>query len=112
MVTRIGPKRPVRLYLAEWRSKKGVTQEAAANRINTTKSTISKWETRGALGIISEEGRDLTVSALAALAEAYDIPVQNFYHHPDQPSPDELLNQTRRQIEEVTRTLLKTGTGE
>jgi len=82
MPTRIGPKKPFRLYLAEWREAKGLSQEALAGRLDTTDVTISRWET-------GKRRPDL--DALAAYAEALGIELMDLYRHPDQPSADALL---------------------
>lgn len=83
MVTRIGPKAPSKLYLAEWREAKGsLTQQQLADRIGTTKGTISRWE---------NGERDPPLSALYALAEALSIHTGDLFHHPDRPTADELL---------------------
>lgn len=83
MVTRIGPQKPVRLYIAEWRvHRDGMTQEQLAGRIGSTKSSISRWE--------SGE-RDITLGALGAIAEALRCDVADLYRDPLRPSADALL---------------------
>lgn len=82
MVARIGPKKPVRLYIAEWRQFRDLTQEALANRVGTTKGTVSRWE---------KGSRDILVGALAAIAEALQCDPQDLYRDPNKPSVDELL---------------------
>lgn len=91
MPPRIGPKRPLKAYLAEWREKKGLTQEQVAQRLGTSDVTISRWET----GMRRPDD-----DAKAAFAEALGIEFADLYRHPDQPSADELL---RDQPEEVVR---------
>jgi transcriptional regulator with XRE-family HTH domain len=105
MVTRIGPKRPVRLFIAEWRKHRGdMSQEQLANRIGSTKSSISRWETGE---------RDITLGALGAIAEALDCQVADLYRDPARPSADALLqgmdDTTRRQAFRLIEAL-KTGT--
>lgn len=105
MVTRIGPKKPVRLFIAEWRKHRDdMSQEQLANRIGSTKSSISRWETGE---------RDITLGALGAIAEALRCEVADLYRDPDRPSADALL----RNMDDVTRRqafrlieALKTGT--
>lgn len=82
MPPRIGPKRPRRIYLQEWRDHRGLTQEQLANRLGTTDVTVSRWETGRSL---------LSTDVMAAIAEALDIEPQALYRHPDTPSADELL---------------------
>jgi transcriptional regulator with XRE-family HTH domain len=108
MVTRIGPKTPVRLYISEWRfHRDDMSQEQLANRIGSTKSSISRWETGE---------RDITAGALAAIAEALQCEVPDLYRHPDRPSPEALM-QAMQGLDDTTRKqafrlieALKTGT--
>lgn len=114
MVTRIGPKKPFRHYLKEWRVAKGLTQQQLADRLPsgedgkpTGKDQISRWE-RGE--------RDMTMSVQAALAEALGFPEDpgKLFHDPDQPSIDDLLKSAppdrRRDIFIVVEAMLRTGT--
>jgi hypothetical protein len=39
--TRIGPRRPRRIYLAEWREHRGLTQKALGDRLGVTDMTVS-----------------------------------------------------------------------
>lgn len=80
--TRIGPRRPRRIYLAEWRANRGLSQKQLGDRVGVTDVTISRWETGRAL---------LSTDVMAALAEALDIEPQDLYRHPDTPSADALL---------------------
>ena len=82
MPVRIGPKRPVRLYLAEWREEKGLTQQQLADRLDTSDVTISRWETGK---------RRPDMDAQEAIAEALGIEAVDFRRHPQQPSADALL---------------------
>lgn len=105
MVTRIGPKKPVQLFIAEWRVKRdNMTQEQLAARIGSTKSSISRWETGE---------RDITLGALGAIAEALQCEVSDLNRHPDRPSADALMQDmdetTRRQAFRLIEAL-KTGT--
>jgi transcriptional regulator with XRE-family HTH domain len=109
MVTRIGPKAPLRHYLKEWRQQKRLTQQQLADRLPlneegkaTGKDQISRWE---------RFERGITMEAQAALAEALDIEPWQLFQHPDTPSADELLKratpETRRAIFAVIETMLK-----
>jgi len=110
MVTRIGPKRPFRLYIAEWREKAGLTQEQLAERVGTSKASISRWETGE---------RDPTAKVLAAIAYALDREVADLFRDPARPSPDALLaERINGQLQRAVRlinTLIEgkstTGTG-
>lgn len=105
MVTRIGPKKPVKLYIAEWRAhREDMSQEQLANRIGSTKSSISRWETGE---------RDITLGALGAIAEALRCEVPDLYRDPARPSADALLRGSSETLKAQAFRLieaLKTGT--
>jgi transcriptional regulator with XRE-family HTH domain len=82
MPPRIGPRRPVRLFLAEWRESRGLTQQQLADRLETSDVTVSRWET-------GKRKPDDDVKA--AIAWVLGIEVVDLYRHPDQPSADALL---------------------
>lgn len=86
---RIGPRRPRRIYLKEWREARGLTQAQLAGRLGVTDVTVSRWELGKAL---------LNTDVLAAISEALNIEPQDLYHPPDRPSVESLL---RDQPEEV-----------
>lgn len=82
MPPRIGPRKPVRLYLAEWREQKGLTQQQLADRLETTDVTVSRWET-------GKRKPDDDVKS--AIAWVLGIELVDLYRHPDRPSADALL---------------------
>ena len=82
MPPRIGPRRTVRLFLAEWREHRGLSQEALGGRLGVSDVTISRWETGK---------RRPDMDAQAAIAEALGIEIMDLFRHPDQPSADALL---------------------
>jgi len=85
MVTRIGPRNPnkARLFLKEWREAKSLTQDQLAERIGTTKGTVSRME---------GGTRDPNVGYLAAFAEAIgEEEVSVLFRSPGAPTRDELL---------------------
>lgn len=82
MPARIGPRRPFRLYVAEWREDKGLTQQQLADRMGTSDVTISRWETGK---------RRPDMDAQAAIAEALGIEPIDLLRHPAQQSADALL---------------------
>jgi len=82
MPPRIGPRKPVRLYLAEWRDKRGLTQQALADRLETSDVTVSRWETGR---------RKPDDDVKASIAWVLGIEITDLYRHPDQPSADALL---------------------
>lgn len=85
MVAKIKPRRMRRVYLAEWREAKGLTQKQLAERLGCDVMTISRWE-----------GHKVAIStdALAALSEALGgdmMEPEDLYHHPDRPTANQLL---------------------
>jgi transcriptional regulator with XRE-family HTH domain len=103
MVTRIGPKKPTKVYIAEWRIYCNLSQEQLAGRIGSTKSSISRWET---------SDRNITLGALGAVAEALNCSVEDLYRDPARPSADALMRDmddaTKRQALRLIEAL-KTG---
>lgn len=102
MPTRIGPKRPFRLYIAEWREHRGLTQEQLANRLGTSDVTVSRWETGK---------RQPNLNAQAGIAEALDIDVFDLRRHPAQPSADALLRGQPAEVQEQAIRLIKALVG-
>lgn len=102
MPTRIGPKHPIRLFIAEWRESKGLTQQQLADRLGTSDVTVSRWETRKRLP---------DTDAQQAISEALGIDWQDLFRHPDQPSadamlrdqPPEVIDQAIRLIQAIRR---------
>lgn len=85
MPTKIYPRRRRRVYLAEWREAKNLTQKQLAERLGSDVMTISRWE----LGKVA-----ISTDALAALAEALGgdlMEPEDLYHHPDKPTANQLL---------------------
>lgn len=112
MVTRIGPAKPFRHFLKEWRQKKGLTQQQLADRLPvgddgkpTGKDQVSRWE---------RNERGMTMDVQAALAEALNLSSPgDLFRDPDMPSADELLRAVgpaeRNRIFAVIETMVKTG---
>lgn len=101
MPTRIGPKRPFRLYIAEWRELKGLTQAQLGARLGpkgVSDVTVSRWET-------GSRKPDLNVQA--AIAEALDIDPYDLLRHPSQPSADALLRDQPPEIREQAIKLIQ-----
>lgn len=90
MPTRIGPKRPRKLYLVEWREKISptMTQAMLASRVGVSEMTVSRWE---------RNQHKLNTDTIAAVAEAFaealgfNVEPTDLYRHPDTPSADALL---------------------
>lgn len=98
MPARIGPMRPFRLYIAEWRDDKGLTQQQLADRLGTSDVTISRWETGK---------RRPDDNARAAIAEALDIQPLDLYRDPGQPSADALLRGQPPEVIDQAMKLIK-----
>lgn len=101
MVARIGPKRPHRQYLREWREFRGLTQQQLADRLETGKDQISRWESGK---------RGMSLEVVDALCEAIAIEPGDLFRDPATPSADELLRaatpeQRRLAIDLVSRIL-------
>lgn len=82
MVARIGPRRPFRQYLKEWRELRGLTQQQLADRLETGKDQVSRWESGK---------RGMGDKVIAALSEALSLEPGDLFRDPAVPSADELL---------------------
>lgn len=82
MPVRIGPRRPPRIFLAEWREARGLSQERLGERLGVSKMTVSRWERNVA---------SVNINVMSALAESLDIEPRDLFRHPDTPSADALL---------------------
>jgi transcriptional regulator with XRE-family HTH domain len=96
--TRIGPRRPRKVYLAEWREHRGLTQKQLGGRLGVTDMTVSRWEKGRAL---------VNTNVLAAIAEALSLEPQDLYRHPDQPSADALLRGQPQDVKEQAFRLIE-----
>ena len=74
---RIGPRKPVRVYLKARREASGLTQEQLANRLGVTHSTISRWESE------TEKRRFPSANVLAAIAECLGIHISLLFIDPE-----------------------------
>jgi transcriptional regulator with XRE-family HTH domain len=92
---RIGPRRPRRVFLKEWREAKDLSQAKLAGRLGVTDVTVGRWERGEAL---------LSTDVMGAIAEALDIEPQDLFRLPSQPSADELL---RGQPQEIVEQAIK-----
>jgi transcriptional regulator with XRE-family HTH domain len=104
MVTRIGPKRARRQYLQQWREARGLTQQQLAERLDTGKDQVSRWESGK---------RGMSAGVLEALADALLIEPGDIFRDPAQPSADELLRgkppELRQQAFSVIEALIRSG---
>jgi len=95
MPARIYARRLAKLYLAEWRDDKQLTQQQLADRLGTSDVTISRWETGK---------RRPNLDAQEAIAEALGIEAVDLRRHPSQQSADALLRgQPTEVIEQAMR---------
>lgn len=99
-------RRPQKNYIREWRQKRNLTLERLADRVGTSHASLSRVE-RGL--------QDWKESLLRAIAEALDTDmVSLLIRNPSDPEGiwsiwDQATPVQKRQIVEVARTLLKTG---
>lgn len=91
MPARIGPRKPVRLFLAEWRESRGLTQQQLADRLDTSDVTVSRWETGK---------RKPDDDAKGAIAWVLGIEVVDLYRHPDRQSADALLRDQPQEVQD------------
>jgi len=91
MPARIGPRKPVKLYLAEWRESRNLTQQQLADRLETSDVTVSRWETGK---------RRPDDDAKSAIAWVLGIEVVDLYRHPDMPSADALLRSAPQDVQD------------
>ena len=101
MVVKIHPRRPRPVYLAEWREAKGFTQKQLAERLGCDVMTVSRWELRKVA---------ISTDALAALAEALGgdlMEPEDLYHHPDKPTPNQLMRDQPAEVREQGLNLLR-----
>lgn len=99
MAARIYPKRPPKVYLAEWREHRGLTQAQLGDRLGVSSVAISRWE-------CGSRRPDLNV--LAAISEALGIELSALYRHPNQPSADELLKGQPQEVWDQAMSIIKT----
>lgn len=96
--TRIGPRRPRRIYLAEWRDNRGLSQKQLGERLGVTDMTVSRWERATSL---------LNTNVMAAISEALQIEPMDLYRHPDTPSADTLLRDQSPEVREQAMNLIR-----
>lgn len=77
-------RRPSRLYLKEWIKHRGLNYERLADRIDTSKSVISK---------LANQQQRYNQDWLEKIAWALDCEVAQLYRPPNAPTADELLKQ-------------------
>jgi transcriptional regulator with XRE-family HTH domain len=99
MGSRIYATRKARLFIADWREFRGLTQKQLGDRLGVASQTISRWETGE---------RTADTDTLDAIAEALAVDTPALYRHPNQPSADELLRGQPAEVWDQAMTILKT----
>jgi transcriptional regulator with XRE-family HTH domain len=101
MPAKIYPRRKRKVYLAEWRLHHGLSQKQLADRLESDVMTVSRWE----LGKTA-----ISTDALAALAEALGgdmMEPEDLYHHPEKPTPNQLLRDQSPAIQEQAMSIIR-----
>jgi transcriptional regulator with XRE-family HTH domain len=95
---------PPRHYLKEWREKLNLTQQQLADRLETGKDTVSRYE---------NYQRKMTIEMAGEFGSALGLDQLAILRHPDAPSADELLRRAtpeqRRQAFAIIQALLKSA---
>lgn len=106
MPVRIGPKKPIRVFLAAWREHQKLTQQEVADRIGPGgihKGTVSRWE---------NAKRAPSLNVLAAYAEAINRPISDLYRMPhDEPSLDAMVAEAPKDIRDKAADIVRTLVG-
>lgn len=92
MVTRIGRRRPPRIFPKEWREHRNLRLEDVALRIGVQRNTIWRWE---------NEPHRLDPGKMAALAEALDIEPEELWRMPPSRSIDAMLKNAPAELRET-----------
>lgn len=100
MPVRIGPKKQRRIFLAAWREHRHLTQEQLALRLGTTTMTVSRWERQ--VTQMNTDTMDAVAEALGGNLEAEDL-----YHHPDRPTPNQLLRDQPQDIQDQALSIIR-----
>jgi transcriptional regulator with XRE-family HTH domain len=106
MPAKIGPKKPFVHFIAEHRLARGLTQKQLEERLGAKAMTVSRWE-----------GYKVRVDMpiLAAVAEALggdEMEAEDLLHHPDQPTPNQLLRRVPADDREAFIRQIKRAAGE
>lgn len=88
-VTRIGPKRPVRLFIQQWMDKLGKNQTDIYNRLADPAS--EKSLSTGTISKKLAKPEKMSVEWLHKIAWALDLEVEDLYRDPNRPTQEDLL---------------------
>lgn len=102
MVSRIGSRRALRIFLSEHRRHRGLTQQQVADRIGIHEQTVSKYERQAAS--MRPGSAKPSIAVLSEFAAAYDCEVEDLFHPPGRPTPNQLM---RDQPDEVTEQAIR-----
>jgi transcriptional regulator with XRE-family HTH domain len=94
----IGRKRSLHVYLAEWRTDKGLTQQQLGDRLGKSDVTVSRWET-------GERRPD--DDTRVAIAEALGIDPLDLFRRPEEQSADALLRDQPPEIVDQAMKLIR-----
>lgn len=87
MPAKIGPKVALRHFIVEHLEDRNLSQKQLADRLGCDEMTVSRW--------VNYKVK-VTPETLAAIAEAIAgdlLTWEDLYHHPDQPTPNQLMRQ-------------------
>jgi transcriptional regulator with XRE-family HTH domain len=104
MPAKIGPRKAFVHFIAAHREAKNLTQEDLANRLGCDVMTVSRWE---------NYKTRIDFPILAAVAEALygDMAeAEDMLHHPDEPTPNQLLRQLPKDDQKYFIKQLKNAT--
>jgi transcriptional regulator with XRE-family HTH domain len=79
---RIGPSKPIRWYVREWRAAKGLTQAQLANRLDTSSGVVSDLE---------NGKRRMNEAWMAEIAWALGVEPADLLRDPAQPTFEERM---------------------
>lgn len=100
-IPRIGRRKPVKIFIHEWMKYRGVNQVDLANRLEVASSgTISKK---------LKSPEKMSVEWLARMAHALNIEVEQLYHHPEQPRPEDLWKDADEGTRQVVIRILQSA---
>lgn len=99
MIKRIEASTPLKLFLGEWRERRGLSQDQLAERIGTTKASVSRWE---------GGKRDVTGEVISSIAWALNLSPVQLFRHPDDLSLDDMLGAAPLPVRRKALALIKT----
>lgn len=104
MVTRIGKKRRLHLYIQEWMENRGLSDEQLGLRMGVARATVWRWR--------SEQHR-LNPEKIEALARALDLEPQDLWRPPSEPilpgrpSLDEMIKDAPEDLQNTATDIVR-----